>query len=932
MYALARTGEDEGLSEQELLAIASSPQFFRTIKKKIHYDHIIELFFDDLNGAAEGTPLPNFLSAIALHCASKQHARDDIRGMLSVIEGFTLLDGMRLEESLNLFRKARSIFFRLRRSELFRMATGMIFVVSLLLGRNFGNPQDRKFALQAAKTELSDLGPTALIHMASTYAALGEYDRALAVCAAVKRSGNLDGVPAQVVRLNSTMAWCSFQLGNYERALDLMAVTLKRPDVAQTPQLRFSCEIMLAMVYRRLGEFEKAVSLLKQAEGFYRSRRQGMMVLQCILQLAFAYEDSGQLVLAEELLERGIKEHERTNNETAAAECRNKLGQIYRRMGLYDRALEQIAGARAVFEKRRRNLDLAACEGAEAWLYVEMGRHDEARKRLDSLMERFGSLDPVIARMDYERAMGWSHAKMGQWEEARTSYQQCIETIEGLRGSMGLSSRRSSFLESRHEVYEEMIDCCLKQGDARSALEYAERLKSRSLAELLSTRDLVPRSSSQEQIEDYKSLKSRLRSQEWRLSREQDPVQAALMSEDISETRKEYDAMIARFRECDPGFDPDQTEHISHAEIIELAAKRDAAVLEFFPLKDRVAGFVIRGDGQFRGVSVVMEGYDRESLRKDVKALQDKTLMVDTLRRLYEKLIEPLRSSLEGCTRLVVIPYSEFHLIPFHALCRDQDGCRTYLLDENHISYAPSAKILRSVLNKPLSHDHSGSVAWANPHKDLPLARREAQTIAALFDWKIVPEATRGDFDSGGLDAGIIHYSGHADGNALILHSSDGDNLYDTGDIFVSLNLPHASMVTLSACDTGKVRMGKTDEYICLPSAFLHAGASTVICSLWSVSDTSTTLLMTKMYRLIQEGLGKAEALRQAQLWLKNPNNRREHLEELEKVLPWLRPAAGKAMPDTARFGRAQLSTEKFLPQDLSHPYYWASFICTGAP
>ncbi len=123
-----------------------------------------------------------------------------------------------------------------------------------------------------------------------------------------------------------------------------------------------------------------------------------------------------------------------------------------------------------------------------------------------------------------------------------------------------------------------------------------------------------------------------------------------------------------------------------------------------------------------------------------------------------------------------------------------------------------------------------------------------------------------------------------------------------------------------------------TDEYIGLPSAFSTPGASTVICSLWSLSDTSTTLVMVKMYRLIKDGLGKAESLREAQLWLKNPNNREEHLRELERLVPWLKPTAGKPLPDASRCRRSRPSLENLLPEDLSHPYYWAGFICTGAP
>lgn len=54
-----------------------------------------------------------------------------------------------------------------------------------------------------------------------------------------------------------------------------------------------------------------------------------------------------------------------------------------------------------------------------------------------------------------------------------------------------------------------------------------------------------------------------------------------------------------------------------------------------------------------------------------------------------------------------------------------------------------------------------------------------------------------------------------------------------------------------------------------LTHAFLSAGASGVVVSLWSVDDRATAILMERFYRgLLVGGLPPAEALRQAQLAL----------------------------------------------------------------
>ena len=101
------------------------------------------------------------------------------------------------------------------------------------------------------------------------------------------------------------------------------------------------------------------------------------------------------------------------------------------------------------------------------------------------------------------------------------------------------------------------------------------------------------------------------------------------------------------------------------------------------------------------------------------------------------------------------------------------------------------------------------------------------------------------------------------------------------------LDLSHANLVVLSACETDLGVASAGDDITGLTRAFLYAGTPSVIASLWSVNDKATNLLMTSFYRHLSDGLTKAEALQAAQA-------------------------------DT----RAQ----------FPHPFYWAAFVLTGDP
>lgn len=102
-----------------------------------------------------------------------------------------------------------------------------------------------------------------------------------------------------------------------------------------------------------------------------------------------------------------------------------------------------------------------------------------------------------------------------------------------------------------------------------------------------------------------------------------------------------------------------------------------------------------------------------------------------------------------------------------------------------------------------------------------------------------------------------------------------------------NLNLWGTKLVTLSACDTGVGEVRNGEGVYGLRRAFFIAGAETVVMSLWPVSDSVTRELMASYYRGLKSGLGRGEALRQAQLAMLH------------------------------RKGR-------------EHPFYWASFIQVG--
>jgi CHAT domain-containing protein len=108
----------------------------------------------------------------------------------------------------------------------------------------------------------------------------------------------------------------------------------------------------------------------------------------------------------------------------------------------------------------------------------------------------------------------------------------------------------------------------------------------------------------------------------------------------------------------------------------------------------------------------------------------------------------------------------------------------------------------------------------------------------------------------------------------------------------------------------------------------MQAGVVGVAGSLWSVNEASTMLLMTHFYEGWQgKGLKPSEALRQAQIWLRDTTNAYWEI--------YLEPHMNKLSSMKMSEQAIHYAFRDVLMQDtggriFAHPFYWAAFGYTG--
>ena len=81
-----------------------------------------------------------------------------------------------------------------------------------------------------------------------------------------------------------------------------------------------------------------------------------------------------------------------------------------------------------------------------------------------------------------------------------------------------------------------------------------------------------------------------------------------------------------------------------------------------------------------------------------------------------------------------------------------------------------------------------------------------------------------------------------------------------------SLNLRGTELVVLSACNTGQGDVKNGEGVFGLRRALEEAGAQSILMSLWSVPDQETLELMKRFYSKWLDGMEIHEALKEAQL------------------------------------------------------------------
>lgn len=711
-----------------------------------------------------------------------------------------------------------------------------------------------------------------LNNIGDVYRRLGEYDRALGYfnqALEVRRArGDRRGEAHSLHTIGLVyLATARYELAleNFTRALEIRRETGDKP--GQAYSLGGS-----ASARAKLGERDKAIALEAEAVALWGEIREVRAEGEALSALGRLYVDAGRLAEAEPALERSLELSRRALDTTTEAGTLLGLAKLERARGELHAAKARADAALAIVETLRNRIASAALRASY----------------LSTVAEYYEFYVDLLMQLDREEeGKGWGAAALEASERAKARSlldalsAASVNLLEGARPELVAQEatlrRRIAQLDRKRIAF--ALDP--KQKDA---LALAELELEKATAE-------------------HGALMRRIRAES--------PAAA-----DLADART---LTVAEIRSLvDDG-----------TLLVEffLGEKRSYA---WAVGRDTLASWTLPGRAEIeaiaRPVHTLMTERNAAPPGEDAASRRERIAKADAewparAAELSSLLFAPAGERL-GAARIAIVADGALQYVPFPALPRPGGEARTPLVLDSEIVVLPSASSLALLRGARTTRSTSGTAiaVFADPvfrgddprlaqlgprppaaefgadatlmraagdsgFRSLPrlrFSRQEADAIVALagkrgavraVDFAASRDALLGDDVA---KARIVHFATHGIVNSrepelsgLVLSLVDRKG--DPVDGFLRLREIYAldldaELVVLSACQTALGREIRGEGLIGLTRGFMHAGAPSVISSLWRVDDRATAELMKRLYgAILRDGLEPAAALRAAQ-------------------------------------------------------------------
>ena len=745
--------------------------------------------------------------------------------------------------------------------------------------------------------------------LGETLYGLGRYDEALAQyrlgLAASERADNARERGLILSNMGSALR----NLGRLDESLEVLvrAVAVLRP--LKAPSDLALPLTFLGIVSRARGEFDRAIDYYTEALTAVRAENNRRQESQILGNMGNVYGDLGRYDRAIELHRQALTIAGEIGYTAQVGFAQQNIASILNEAGRPADALPYFEAALTTWRTVNRRVEIGNTlrnlsvlrlwseqnvEGArdaanealaiareakeielEGYALMSLGDADYRVADYRSALARYDEALRVVKEprnpdIEYKALAGRGAAlvRLGRLDEAIAALQASARIVNDLRGHVSSDQSKIAFLDTRQAVFLDLASALVDAGRVDEALEAAEAVRARALADLMNDRDLRVTSDKRDTLAVLRQAIAK--------SAPEDEVTAALVK--LRSQSHELASLVA-------------AESPRAAEARAVAARLDGAtIVEYLVREESALAFVIRPDGiRVQRLAITagkLNGLVRDALRQlaspSPQDLRQADRVAPVLKEIHRSIVAPLAKWLpeDPRTPVVIVPHGALTLLPFAPLL---DEAGVPLVERHTLSYAPALSVFRYTETRRAGPGQRRSaliVADPVPPKGADLERLPA----SVQEGRAVQRRLGGDAllltGAGATEAAVkrtagsrqvLHLATHGLvseqrplASSLLLGEGEGEDGYLRADEIFGLTL-NADLVVLSGCSTGLGRLSG-EGLLGLTRSFFFAGSASLVVSHWDISDVATVGLMDRFYSGLARGMSKAAALRAAQI------------------------------------------------------------------
>ena len=488
-----------------------------------------------------------------------------------------------------------------------------------------------------------------------------------------------------------------------------------------------------------------------------------------------------------------------------------------------------------------------------------------------------------------------AYARAGKWSEAADRYADAIERQDLYYATLLLYKSRASTIASTVGERHDAAYALAKAGRPADAIRMLQSAKMRLLSETLrqGESDLTRLADVNHELHHQFAVAAERVQAAAARDRDHDRDQADLvaLADESRSASRVLAEVIGKIRQLD-GF-----ASFLQPEVPDLLLTR-AGSISIFLAATRHGSMVMQVNSGsatrfsdapvvFIDTIVAQDVWRALGVGKDAPIHLPAERMRSAVREIGPSFASALSAGIPDEAAVNLVPCGPLGLLPLHLLeVSAGDGTPRHLIDKYQITYSlsgtPSGEIAQF-----FEPDENGmqpaALVIVDQASDLRFAAIEGSIVSGHFPGcaTLPPNPTPAAVLSGLAGKTLIHFACHGSFNhakpySSGLHLADGvltvSSLLDASPA----PLKSAELVVLSSCESAVADPIAPDEAIGLPAAFVGAGSTSAVGTMWTVDDLATALLMYAFYNELKitsgriSGNAAAVALRSAQLWLRS--------------------------------------------------------------